>query len=91
MYHKPIRFLFTLMVGVMLSPTISKLLADEPLVLISSFAAGDAGGIQGAVGDSRDEGHGAPCRGACRHLEQGGAGQLSLIVHFQMRPSPLAK
>ena len=25
------------------------------------------------------------------HLEQGGKGQLSLIVHFQMRPNPLAK
>ncbi|MBC8113574.1 MAG: lactonase family protein, partial [Candidatus Saccharimonas sp.] len=41
-----IRLLFSLMVGAMLSQTIPTTQADEPLVFISSFAAGDKGAIQ---------------------------------------------
>ena len=41
-----IRFLFSLMVGAMLSQTLPLAQAAEPLVFISSFAAGDKGAIQ---------------------------------------------
>ena len=41
-----VRSLFPLLVGAMLSNTIPTANADEPLVFISAFAAGDKGSIQ---------------------------------------------
>ena len=48
-----IRFLFSFMVGAMLTQTLPTALADEPLVFISSFAAGDKGAIQAYQLDSK--------------------------------------
>ena len=46
MTQNRIRFLLPLMIGAMLSHTLPATLADEPLVFISSFAAGEQGAIQ---------------------------------------------
>lgn len=48
-----VRSLFSLLVGAMLSHSIPAAIADEPLIFISSFAAGDKGAIQAFQWDSK--------------------------------------